>query len=80
MAETLGDRVHFTRRKRGLTQRELADRMGMTNVTISRIEKNAVTDIRPDTLIELAKALDVSTDYLLGLKDEDEEERLAAAH
>jgi transcriptional regulator with XRE-family HTH domain len=70
MKETLGDRVHYARRKRGLTQTALAKRIGVGNVTISRIEKGHVERIQMETLIALAQQLRVSADYLLGLTDE----------
>jgi transcriptional regulator with XRE-family HTH domain len=52
------------REKQGLTQRELAKRSKVTNVTISRIE-TGVYDPRLSTLRRLAKALGVKVADLL---------------
>jgi transcriptional regulator with XRE-family HTH domain len=62
--------VHFARRRWGLTQTELARRIGVGNVTISRIETGHVERVQLETLVALARELRVSTDYLLGLTNE----------
>ena len=64
-----GDRLRERRTERGLLQRELADKIGISNRNISSYEKN---DREPsyDILVKLAEALDCSTDYLLGVVDE----------
>ena len=63
-----GDRLRERRTERGLLQRELADKIGISNRNISSYEKN---DREPsyDVLVNLAEALDCSTDYLLGSVD-----------
>ncbi len=52
------------RKKKGLSQRGLAKRSGITNVTIARIE-TGVYDPRLSTLRRLAKALRVRVADLL---------------
>lgn len=66
---TFGNRLKLRRTNCGLLQKELAEKVGITNRNISSYEKN---DREPayDTLIKIAKALDCSTDYLLGISDE----------
>jgi transcriptional regulator with XRE-family HTH domain len=49
-----------------MTQKELADRAGLTQGAISRIERGALVDVRSWTLGALAKVLGVSPDYLAG--------------
>ena len=67
--ELFAYRVKKLRRQRKLNQQELGEALGLTQKTISAIESgNRSTTI--EKLILLAKFFDVSTDYLLGLKDE----------
>ena len=69
MTDVLGERLHMARRRKGLTQRELGRRSGINYVTISRIETGVIQSVTTDTLMALAKELQVSADYLLGLGD-----------
>jgi transcriptional regulator with XRE-family HTH domain len=64
-----GDRLRQEREKRGLTQRELGDRIGTGPNQINRYE-NSVADPSPYQLKRIAKELQVTTDYLLGLVDQ----------
>jgi transcriptional regulator with XRE-family HTH domain len=73
----LGTRVRELRKKAGLTQKQLEAQSGIPQNTISRIEIGTVQEISTRTLVQLAKTLGVSTDYLLGLAEEEDEEHLA---
>lgn len=66
---TLPERLRHIRRSQGLTQKQLQHKSGVPHNTISRIETGEAADITTRTLIALALALNVSTDYLLGLTD-----------
>lgn len=61
-----GERLKRTRISQGLTQRELANRLNITNLaTYNRYEKlNAQPSI--SLLVRMASALDVTTDELIG--------------
>lgn len=61
---TLGDRVLKLRRHRGLTQRELADRAGISSPFISDIENNK-RNVSSSVLLRIANALGASLDYLM---------------
>jgi transcriptional regulator with XRE-family HTH domain len=63
-------RVHMRRRDLGLTQQELAARCGFPHQIISRVEQGH-QDLYVRRLIALAHALDVTTDYLLGLSEQE---------
>jgi|HubBroStandDraft_1064217.scaffolds.fasta_scaffold11551_5 transcriptional regulator with XRE-family HTH domain len=67
-SDTLGRRIARLRRDRGLTQVELAERLGVTQPAVSDYEND---DIRlpADVVIQIARILGVSTDELLGLKE-----------
>ncbi|MDR2296269.1 MAG: helix-turn-helix domain-containing protein [Clostridiales Family XIII bacterium] len=62
---TFGDRIRALRKRKGLSQKVLADSIGTRESTISRYENDRRT-YQWDSLIKLADALDTSVDYLLG--------------
>lgn len=66
-----GDRLRQTREKRGLTQRELAQLCGINDHQIFRYE-NGKADPMAASLEQVARHLQVSTDYLLGLSDSEQ--------
>ncbi len=67
--EIFAIRVKELRKQRRLSQTELGDVLGLTHKSISTIE-SGVRGTTIEKLILLAKFFEVSTDYLLGLKDE----------
>lgn len=67
---TFAQRLLISRRDLGLNQDDLALKTGVSQSTISRIERGVVEDI-PVTIIEaLAKALGVRPEYLAGWSDD----------
>jgi transcriptional regulator with XRE-family HTH domain len=66
---SIGARIAQLRKERGLTQKELAERLAVTQPVVSDYE-NDVIRIPADVVVEIAKVLAVSTDELLGLKRE----------
>lgn len=62
---TIGDRIRAVRKKRGLTQTQLAERMSVSPTHISRWEYGGMI---PSLFhaINLADELDVSLDFLVG--------------
>jgi transcriptional regulator with XRE-family HTH domain len=62
----IGKRLQIIRKKRGLTQKGLADRIGVTREAIAAYEsgRSHLTDL---TLMDLSVALRVSVDEVLGL-------------
>ncbi|CDQ20331.1 helix-turn-helix domain-containing protein [Halobacillus karajensis] len=61
----LSQRLKYSRKTKGLTQNELANKIKTTKGTISNYE-NGYSTPSNEMLISLANALDVSVDYLLG--------------
>jgi len=61
----LGSRLRKLREEKGISQLELAKALNLSNIMLSRYEKNRRS---PDyeTLNKLADFYEVSTDYLLG--------------
>jgi len=74
----LSGRLRQIRREKGLTQKQLEELSGVPQNTISRIEIGTIKVITTPTLIALARALEVTTDYLLGLDDTETETEPAA--
>ena len=68
--ESFGERVLAIRTERGWTRRELARRCGLHEVHLSKVETGERKRLEADTVIALAQALQVSTDFLLGLTDD----------
>ena len=61
---TMGDRIRESRKKRGLTQEALAEKIDITLEYISQIERGLKIPSM-QVFIKLVEALDVSSDYLL---------------
>ena len=66
----LGERVHMLRRRLGWTQRELAQAASINSNSLARIERSEVPDPGGQSVAKLARALETSADYLLGLTDD----------
>jgi len=60
-----GARLHALREQAGLSQQQLAERMDMTQRAYAYWERNPVA-LRPDQLQQLAAALSVNVEELLG--------------
>lgn len=61
-----GERLVAAREEAGLSQRELADKLQITQRALSWWEREPVA-LRPEQVTQLAAALGVSTDFLLGV-------------
>lgn len=64
----LGDRIANLRKRRGLSQYEMADRLGFSRGKLANYEQGSR---QPDyeTLQKIADFFEVTTDYLLGRTD-----------
>jgi transcriptional regulator with XRE-family HTH domain len=60
-----GQRLHTLREQAGLSQQQLADRLGLTQLAYAHWERHPVA-LRPDQLLGLAQALNVSVEDMLG--------------
>ena len=67
--EKFGARLKKLRRETGESQQNIADLLGVTNTQISDME-NGKTTTSFERLVLLCEHYKVSSDYLLGLKDE----------
>ena len=66
--EIFSKRLLELRRVNNVSQRELAEAVGITGRTISKYEKYNYEPSQ-DILVKIAKFFEVTTDYLLGLTE-----------
>lgn len=52
------------RKDKGLTQEELAEKSGISRVTIANIERGAVTNLKISTMLNLANALNSTVEEI----------------
>lgn len=69
LLQQLGERVRRRRMQLGLSQTDFAKQAGIPVPRLSSIE-HGHQSIYIERLVELAKALNVSADYLLGLSED----------
>jgi transcriptional regulator with XRE-family HTH domain len=78
---TIGERVRHLRKKRGLSQVELAALSGITQGSLSLIERNETEMPAGDTLAGLCRALKTTPDFLVaGAGDPDSIESAIQEH
>ena len=61
-----GQRIKYLREKKNLTQESLAKLLDTTKQTISKYEKDIVTNIPSDRIEKLAVVLNSTPEYILG--------------
>ncbi len=66
---TFGERVKGLRKERGVSQRELAERVGINFTYLSKIENDRMEPPSEETIRRIAGALDAGADDLLVLAD-----------
>lgn len=66
---TFAEKVKYLRKEAGITQKELAQKLQLTNSTICDWEKER-SEPNLEQLRALSLLFEVSTDYLVGLEDE----------
>ena len=65
----IGEKIVFLRRKKGITQAELADQLHFTRQAVSNWERG-ITEPDAHTLSVIAAYFGISTDELLGISPE----------
>ena len=71
MTESIGQRIKKLREEIGMSQQDLAGRLGVLRPTISQIE-NGERKVIAEELIKLSEILNTSVQYLMGLVDQPE--------
>jgi transcriptional regulator with XRE-family HTH domain len=70
---TLAERIRKRRQELGIGQRELARRLGIRHATISDLERGVQKDMTIALLRKLSRALSVTSDWIIGLYEDDEQ-------
>jgi transcriptional regulator with XRE-family HTH domain len=65
MPNCVGERIRMLRIRNGWLQKELADKAGFTAQKVSNIERGFTTEISSEDISLFARALGVSTDFIL---------------
>ena len=60
-----GPRIKQARIEKHMTQRELADKVGITRIALARIENGDAPNMKATTAVALSKALELPLDFLL---------------
>ena len=55
--------------KLGLTQPQIAEKLGMVTATWQKLEYGKTSDPRASTIVHICKTLNVSADWLMGLTE-----------
>lgn len=63
-------RLKYQRQRRGLNQQQIAKAMGVSQVSVSNWERG-VKEPNFSRLVKLSKLFGQTTDYMLGVSDED---------
>ena len=69
----IGKRLYERRKELSLTQKQIADYVGVTEATVSRWESGEIGNMRRDKIANLARVLKVSPLLIMGLSDETEQ-------
>lgn len=69
MSKVLGERISEMLQKRGVQQKELAERIGITETAMSRYIAGT-REPKPDVIANMATALHTTSDYLLGIESD----------
>lgn len=70
---TLGERIVTVRKNKGITQKDFADRLGISPTRLNYWEKDKRSP-PVQMLNKIAEILDVDSDYLIGRKESPEKE------
>lgn len=61
----MGERIRIARMRKGMTKVELADKTGISRISIAKIENGETENMSVKTAIALARVLEMSLDFLL---------------
>ena len=62
---TIAQNIKLYRQKRKMTQKALAEKAGIDFFTLSKVETGATANPTIETIMKIAKALDISVNHLM---------------
>ena len=79
MPETINQRIKLSRKRTGLTLKEMAEKLNIKPSTYASMEKNGKT-FKTEVILKIAEILNVSSNYLItGEKDDGANENYSAS-
>ena len=69
---TTSERIRQARKAAGLTQEQLAQKLGVQHSVISKYERGRVVNLKREKIAELASALNVKPSWLMCMDDKKE--------
>lgn len=66
----MSNRIRACRKQLGMTQAELADKLGIQNSAVAKYENGRVSNIKRSTIQAMADIFNVSPVWLMGIEDE----------
>ncbi len=72
----LKDRIREARNQAGLSQTELANKIGVKWQTVQKYENGIISNVPSDKIEAMAKAMDVTPAYLMGWDEEEPEDEV----
>lgn len=63
-----GERLRELRCEKGLTQKQLAEKLNISQNSLSKYERESL-DLSTELIVRICRYFQVSADYLLGLDD-----------
>lgn len=70
MATNIGEKITMILENKGITQKDLAERLSISEATVSRYIAGD-REPKPDMIANIATALNTTSDYLLGIEKVD---------
>lgn len=65
----MSSRIRTCRKQLGMTQTELADKLGIQNSAVAKYENGRVSNIKRSTIQKMAEIFGVSPVWLMGIED-----------
>ena len=66
---SMADRIKEKRLQKGLTQEELAEKLGLQKSAVAKYENGRVENIKRSTIAKMSEILECSPTYLMGLEE-----------
>ena len=69
--DTMGKRIEFFRKRKGLKQKELGEKLNLKSISAISDWESDKTSPKPAMMLELCKVLDITISELFGVEEEE---------